>query len=267
MIKENYRNIFPFQIGTTSYIVPYKKDNLIRNANYLKSHFDKIQLLYFGKDYLFEVMAPSIIDELDRIKKESDIEYSIHLPADFSLLNGHKGALTESIDTIMNIMDKTSRLKINEYVLHIDAVDNGLDTYQKEKSKDLFAQVLESLNKKLASSMEKIFIENLSYDLTFFSDIIFEYSCNICMDIGHIFNSNQNFFEFIGTFFSKINLVHLHGFQKGKDHISMSKIDTGILGDIFKFLESYKGSLIIEVFNQMDLIESMKILKDRIIYI
>ncbi len=49
---KDYRNIFPFKIGTSSFVLHVKKDNIIRNIEFLKDSFDKIQLLLFGKDYL-----------------------------------------------------------------------------------------------------------------------------------------------------------------------------------------------------------------------
>ncbi len=84
---KDYRKAFPFSIGTTSYILPVEEDNLIRNAEFLSGKVDKVQLLFFGKNYLDEMLAPEIMTRLLEIKKDTGINYSVHLPLDLGFLD------------------------------------------------------------------------------------------------------------------------------------------------------------------------------------
>ena len=128
---KDYKNTFPFKIGTVSYIFPVKKDNLVTNVRRLEGSFNKIQLLYYGKDYLVDVISPAIIDELCRIKANSDIEFTVHMPIDLNLLDG-KDEQDESIDIVLNIINETSILNVQEYILHIDG-SNGCSNKEIKK--------------------------------------------------------------------------------------------------------------------------------------
>ncbi len=254
--------IFPFKVGTTSYIINAKKDNLIANIEYLKTRVSKVQLLLFGKNYLDELINDDYLKRLNDIRKSSGIEYTIHLPIDLNLMDDSPGNVEKSLNVIGFILDRTSCLGADEYILHIDYSDNfkykvvELNSENREK----FDLILQKIKSKFASCHEKILIENTAYDLSYFSDLIFEHGFNICMDIGHLFVSNLNFDDFVRVFGSKIKEIHLHGFRGKKDHLSLKKIKKDDLDHIMGFLKTYRKSLIIEVFNKKNLMESGKIL-------
>lgn len=259
----NYKNKFPFEIGTTSFIIPNEKDNLIENVQYLKNSFDKIQLLYFGKNYLNEVMGDAILKRLFDIKKESGIKYSIHLPLDLNLLD-LQARIDKNLEIIQMIFNKTFFLGIDEYILHIDCYKDF--KYRKVVLNDRIhcrmEKILIKLKIFLRENDKKILIENTSYDLNYFQDLIIKYNYNICMDIGHLFKHDLDFNKFLFSFKDRIQMFHLYGFKNGNDHISLNKTGKPVLTEVIKFLKNYKKSVIIEVFNQKDLIDSMKCLEN-----
>lgn len=253
---------FPFDIGTTSYIIHKKKNNLLENIKFLKDKFDKIQLLLFGRDYLDDLINDKNIDALIAYKEESGIDYIVHLPIDLDLMNESKEKFKNSLGVIDYIFNKTYKLNINEFILHIDRSDNFSykEIILNDESTNNYDFILSAIKERFKENYSKILIENTGYDLTFFKDTIIKHNFNICMDIGHLFINNFDFDFFINTFKERINEIHLHGFLKNIDHQSLKKIKEEILLKIFEYLKSYKNSLIIEVFNKKDLTESIKIL-------
>jgi hypothetical protein len=115
---KSYKNKFPFPVGSPSYILPVREDNLVANVKFLKDSFDLVQLLYFGKDYLDEVMSPRIISELRAIREESGIAYTVHLPSDLGLLN--PPPFNDALEVIERVMDATAPLAVEGYALHLD---------------------------------------------------------------------------------------------------------------------------------------------------
>ncbi len=255
---KNYKNIFPFKIGTTSYILHTQKNNIIKNINYLKHSFNKIQLLLFGKNYLDDFLNPEVLNALRKTKKDSSIEYSIHLPIDLDLLNNSEKQLEDSINIIVKIIEKTKFLNIKNYILHID---NNKKLVKLNKSNfDLFKNVCKKIKNRISNTY--LFnIENTAYDLTYFKEIIFEYGYSVCLDFGHLFNHNHDFDKFYSAFNKSINEIHVYGFMKEKDHLSLDKLDRNLLKIILNYLKKYNKSVIIEVFNKPNLKKSLNFLQ------
>jgi len=261
---ENYKNVFPFKLGTTSYILHKKNNNLLSNVTYLKDYFEVIQLLFFGKEYLDEVMSHNTLQQLHEIGQKSAVSYIIHLPLDLKLLDPRGRKVVESLNVTEKIIRETKFLDVYKYILHIDgcinlAYQTALNSRQ---TYFRFDSVLKDLAKRLENNTSKIAIENTDYDLTFYSDIIKKYGYSICMDIGHILRFNFDLEQFIKAFYNRIAVIHLHGCKNNKDHMSLKVIDTGMLTEIAQYVQNYNHALIIEVFNKRDLKDSLKRLAD-----
>lgn len=259
---KDYKKRLNFELGTTSYILHDKENNLIKNVDYLSKYFDKIQLLFFGKNYLQEVMSDYILSELIRIKKETGIKYCIHLPTDLSLLD--ESVINEGIQVIDNIINKTNNIGIEEYIIHVDKYLNN--TYPEieltEKNKLLFKNILEKIHNISKRTNTEILIENLSYDLMYFYDIIKSYNYKICLDIGHLIGYGHELDNYL-SISARISMLHIHGISDKKDHNSLSYIkDTKYEKNIISLINNFRGTVIIEVFNREDLEDSLSYLEN-----
>lgn len=250
---------FKFRLGTTSYIIPYKKDNIVRNVRYLTKYCDIIQLLFFSKDYLNEVMEDRIIYKLKRIKNENNVDYVIHLPIDLDLMNMDRNNIIDSLDIVEKIILKTKILKVKNFILHIDRFDNF--TYPKIennlKSRQIFEDNLIHFKNLEEKYDIKILIENTSYDLTYYSDLLLKYDFYICLDFGHLFLYDFNIIDFLKIFSNRVLLVHIHGVKCGKEHVDLNLNTTVNNQYILNFLKSFKHDVIIEVFNKKDFMGSL----------
>jgi len=256
-VMVSYKNRFPFKIGTTSFILPVKEESVVANVVYLKDSFDLVQLLFFGREYLDEVMSPKIIRDLKAIKDESGLRYTVHLPSDLELLNPSAAAMDESIGVIEKIMAETEILDVDGYVLHVDRLVKGSPSVDLDREQfNLFHRALDALSVKLANSAMNIYIENTNYDLTFFGSLIMRSRCSVCMDAGHITLHGHDYGRFIEVFQRKIRQVHLHGVSGGRDHQALTGLVAVSSGLFNHFLKDYTGSVIIEVYNLKDLVKS-----------
>jgi len=253
----SYKNRFPFKIGTTSFILPVKDESVVANVVYLKDSFDLVQLLFFGKEYLDEVMSTRIIRDLKAIKDESGLRFTVHLPSDLELLKPSDDHMEESLGIIEKIMMETEILDVDGYVLHVDKLVKGSPGVELDREHfNLFHKALDAISVRLGNSANNILIENTSYDLTFFSSLIVRSKCSVCMDAGHISLYNHDYGRFIEVFHRKIRQVHLHGVSNGRDHQALTGLDVVAAGLFGHFLKEYTGSVIIEVYNLKDLVKS-----------
>jgi len=261
---KSYKSRFPFSIGTTSYILPVKEDSLTANVRFLKDSFDLVQLLFFGRNYLDEVMSPQTIGNLKAVREETGLRYTIHLPADLELLNPAEDSMNESIDVMERIMSETEPLDVEGYILHVDALEHGSPRVELNRDQvSLFQRSLNAIANRFGTAAGNILIENTSYDLTYFSGTIMRNPCQICMDAGHFALYNHDAGRYIELFSSRIGQVHLHGVSDGRDHRMLTDLNTLSGSNVSLFLKKFTGPVIIEVYNLNDLMKSAEFLEKK----
>lgn len=254
---KSYKFHFPFKIAATSFILPVKEDNLVSNVKFLKDSFDTVQLLFFGREYLDEVMSPRIINELKAVGAETGLGYTVHLPADLELLQQSDVRLDESIGVIKRIIDETATLDVEGYVLHMDKLEKGSPAVELDQdSISLYKNALGAMTKRLGADARNILIENTTYDLTYFSGIIIKSGYHVCMDAGHLMMQDLDFGRFINIFGERIRQIHLHGLSGGRDHRAFAGLDEVTAAGISDFLKSFTGTAVLEVYNLDDLVKS-----------
>ncbi|MBN2160704.1 MAG: TIM barrel protein [Spirochaetes bacterium] len=253
---KSYKNRFPFAVGAPSYIIPVKADSVVANARFLAGFLDMVQLLLFGRDHLDEVMSPRIIRDLRKIGDDSGLRFTVHLPADLALLGASKEAALRSLDVIERILDATGVLGVEGYVLHVDSGPERVELTQSWREE--FSGVLGIMAERLGDAARDIYLENTSYDLMYFGDIVNDSPFPVCMDAGHLMFHGHDGERFMELFGSRIRQVHMHGVGGGKDHRAISAHDVRHLKFAGKLLMKMAGSLVIEVYNRGDLEQSLR---------
>ena len=258
---KSYKNAFPFPVGSPSYILPVREDNLLANVNFLKERLDLVQLLYFGRDHLDEVMSPRIIRGLRAFREDSGIAYTVHLPADLGLLN-RQGSRGDAVDVIERVMDATAPLGVEGYVLHLDLFDACVKTPAPgTEERAPFRDSLAAIAARLGERASLVFIENIGYDLAAFGDLVLESPFPVCMDAGHLYLNGHDADAFLRLFGARIRQVHLHGVAGGRDHRPVSELELGYVKRMMDFAGAGRVPLIVEVYNEEDLAASMEFME------
>lgn len=248
---KSYKNRFPFPVGAPSYIIPVKDDSVAANAKYLAGLFDMVQLLFFGRDHLDEVMSPRIIRDLKKIGDDTGLRFTVHLPADLRLLGATKQAMLDSIEVIERILEATANLGIEGYVLHVDGGAERVELSGEKRQ--AFAGLLGVMAKRLGDAAANIYLENISYDLAYFGDIINDGPFPVCMDAGHLLFHGHDLSKFMEVFGVRIRQVHLHGAAEGRDHRAISDSSFPNRNFVAELIMKVREPLVIEVYNQDDL--------------
>ncbi len=258
---KSYKKRFPFVLGAPSYVLPLEEDNLVSNVRFLKDRVDMVQLLYFGRDHLDDVMSPRVIGELDKIRGESGISYTVHLPLDLDMPASHREPARASIAVIERIVHDTTPLAVEGYVLHLDAINRGRhDGGSLEDTNALLRDSLSGIARALGDASELIYIENTASDLLRFREIIHDTPFQVCMDVGHLLHRGQDIRGFVEAFRTRIAQVHLHGVSGGRDHRSLAVFDGGTLKDIMRSIQDLAVPVIVEVYNYDDMESSLRTL-------
>ena len=237
-LPKSYKGIFPFKIGTTSFIYP---DGYVQNVKMLAPYLDEIEML------LFESTPNSLpsnheIKELFSLSKEFDFSYNIHLPLDISLGVKDSSMRHSAIETIKQVMDLTAPLSPTSYTLHLP--------YGESDTLCSFC-----FNSRIIS------IETLNYPFEWVEDILKEFNLSVCMDLGHLILYELDMKDVFNRYRNRISIIHLHGANENKDHQPLDLLSKSNLKAILRMLKQFMGTVSIEVFSFDHLNASLKYLE------
>jgi sugar phosphate isomerase/epimerase len=151
---------------------------------------------------------------------------------------------------------------VEGYILHVDRLERGVPRVDLDSEhSELFQRALEAMTDRLGEAAKNIYIENTTYDMTYFSAILMRNGFNVCMDAGHLSLHNHDFGRFAEVYGPRVRQVHLHGVAGGRDHQAFTGFDAVAEKCISRFLSGFTGAVIIEVYNLHDLIKSAEFIE------
>lgn len=260
--NDKLKGVFPFRLGTTSYIVP---DDMIANVELLSGQIDDIELLAMESDEISPLPSESHINRLREIACLDDLSYSVHLPLDIDPGNANPEKRRQSVGKIVRAIDRFKRLAPSAYILHLPK-DSALYDNLIPGWTEMTGKSIEEILSSTKLSPRNLCIETLDYPLSLVAGIIEEYDLSVCLDVGHLIRSGEDVMKCWTLWNQRIKVIHLHGVKKnGQDHCDISEMDASLREDIFRRMLSDKKTrriLTIEVFNKINLDKSLSTIKN-----
>lgn len=248
---------YPFRLATTSFIY---RAGYVENVRQLGPYFDEIELLFFesgGKD---SCPSEKLVDELRFLANEYDLTYNIHLPIDVAPGAPDGEQRKHALRIIMQFIRRTMPLSPTSFTLHLP--------YPMRSRRTAFiTDWRAALNRFLSELLEVhvepdlICIENLDYPLEWIVELIERYDLKICFDIGHMLVQKQALEPFYRIHKDRIKLIHLHGVRDTRDHLALDCLDERNRESVLKILQSFSGTVSLEVFSRADLEHSLAFLE------
>jgi sugar phosphate isomerase/epimerase len=252
--------IYPFRLGTTSYIVP---DDILPNARYLAGKVRDIELILFEvDDGPNNLPSTQVIGELREIASDHDLTYTVHLPLDLKL--GEDGsARDQSLVKAKRVIDCTRLLDPWAYVLHLDgrAVRTSTDAELIRRWQNRSVRALEIVSE-WAGSADRLAVENLeTYPLDFIQPVLDRIPVSRCVDVGHLWLDGHDPIPYLRAALPRTRVVHLHGID-GRDHRSLAFMPREDVHAVLDELRraNYSGVLTLEIFSEEDFISSMEVI-------
>jgi sugar phosphate isomerase/epimerase len=255
-LPKSYKGMFPFKIGTTSFIYP---DSYVQNVKILAPYLDEIELI------LFESTPNSLpsnheIKKLFSLSNEYDLSYNIHLPLDISLGAPDFSIRHFAIETIKQVMDLTASLSPTSYTLHLPYGETDFENERIKRWKELTYHSMDTLCH-FGFNSRIISIETLNYPIEWVEDILIDFNLSVCMDLGHLILYGFDMKNVFDRFKNRISIIHLHGANGSRDHQSLDLLSKSNLKTILQMLKQFKGIVSIEVFSYEYLNASLKYLE------
>ena len=260
--------MYPFRLGTTSYIIP---DDILPNVRFLADKVQDVQLVLFEvDDGPNNLPSRGVVAELAALADAHALTFTVHLPLDLRL-----GAEGEEADITLvkarRVIDCTLPLHPWAYVLHLDGRElrdpsgGGFPpegTPEVKAWQERSARALEIVGG-WAGGLEKLAVENLeNYPPGFILPVLDRASVSRCVDVGHLWLDGHDPIPHLRQALPRTRVVHLHGVA-GRDHQSLAHAPAERLHPVIRTLvqENYPGVLTLEVFNEDDFHSSMAALE------
>jgi len=234
--------LWPFRLGTTSYIVP---DDIIPNVRYLAGKVEDIELVLFESDEFSNLPSPEDMKRLAGLAAEHALTYSVHLPLDVYLGNGDRKERERSVGKCRRIVELTRDLPKSAYVMHFEA-GPGVDI--NAMSSDGVRRFVDALHESTALLLActdeppaSFCAENLNYPFELVFSVIEEAGLSVTLDVGHIEYYGFPLGEYLQRYLPRTKVLHMHGTLDGKDHNSLQHMRPEALGQVIAALAGDEG--------------------------
>jgi len=249
--------VYPFRLGTTSYILP---DDILPNVRYLAGRVRDIELVLFEvDDGPSNLPSASVIRELNAISRDHDMSYTVHLPLDLRL--GDDGDEQHvSLIKARKVIDCTCALDPWAYVVHLDGreVHGAHDAARFDAWAERCVRALELVGA-WAGGIERLAVENLdTYPPEHITPVLEKIAVSRCVDIGHLWLESHDLADFLPTWLPRTRVIHAHGIAE-RDHKSLAHVPEAELDSVLNMLlqADYRGVVTVEVFGEEDFDTSM----------
>lgn len=257
-LAKSYKGVFPFKIGTTSFIYP---DDYIPNVMMLGPYVDEIELLLFESQGADVLPSRTVIKSLCRLAAEFDLSFNVHLPTDISISDPDRTRQDHAVQMMIRVMELVRPLESSALILH---VPYGEESYEDRSVANWRNRVQRNLAKikTAAGKQDIIAIETLDYPLGLLEDILLDLDLMICLDLGHLMVYDHDIVKVFDKYSYKTPVLHLHGVEKDRDHTSLDRLPEKLASDVLQVLKRFNGVVSLEVFSFENLTSSLKFLED-----
>jgi len=253
-LSKSYKGVFPFNIGTTSFIYP---DDYVPNVKMLGPYMENIELLLFESNHTDAIPSKQVIGELASLAKDFNLTYNVHLPTDISISSRDPQQQSIAVETIVRVVESVAPLFPTTLTLHVPYNEASLD---EDDVKSWQERALKNLNKILANGTpgQLISIENLDYPFEILAPIISELDLGVCLDFGHLIIHKYDIQRFYRRNSDKISIIHLYGVDQNHYHRGLNRLAPEFIDPVLGILKKFKGSVSLEVFSFDSLDASLK---------
>jgi sugar phosphate isomerase/epimerase len=256
-LSKSYKGVFPFSIGTTSFIYP---DDYVPNVKMLGPYLENIELLLFESQHTDALPSKQVIGELAILAKDYNLNYNVHLPTDISISSRSSEQQRNAVETIVRVVERVTPLSPTTLTMHIPFDEHSLDGDTLKKWRE---RVIQNLTKILANGTpgHLISVENLDYPFELLAPIISELDLSVCLDCGHLILHGDDLHSFFNTYTAQTAIIHLYGVEQNHFHGPLDRLPEKFIVPTMRLLAKFKGTVSLEVFSYSHLDASLKFME------
>jgi sugar phosphate isomerase/epimerase len=256
-LSKSYKGVFPFSIGTTSFIYP---DDYVPNIKMLGPYLENIELLLFESRHTDALPSRQVISELACLGADFNLTYNVHLPTDISISSRDPQQQKEAVDTILRVAERVAPLSPTTLTLHVPYEENSFEPDTVESWRE---RVIKNMGTLLAGGIpgRHFSVENLDYPLELLAPVIAELDLSVCLDCGHLILQGDDLLTFFNTYSDHTAIIHLYGVEQNHYHGPLDQLSRKLIPPTMDLLAQFRGKVSLEVFSFAHLEASLMFLE------
>jgi sugar phosphate isomerase/epimerase len=256
-LNKSYKGVFPFSIGTTSFIYP---DDYVTNVKMLGPYLENIELLLFESQHTDALPSEHVIEELAGLAADYNLAYNVHLPTDISISSRDSHQQKIAVDTMTRVAERVAPLSPTTLTLHVPYNENSFEIKTVESWQE---RVIKNLGKILANGIpgRDFSVENLDYPFEILAPIIAELDLTVCLDYGHLMLQGDEIHAFYDTYAANTTMIHIYGIHDNGYHGALDRLTENSMISLTRLLAKFDGMVSLEVFSHAHLEASLKFLE------
>ena len=250
-MMKSYKNKFPFQVTVPSWLYP---EGYLENVSRVAPYVDGVELLFFEGE-AGSLPESSVWEGLLALKEEHGLSYNIHMPIDENLASLDSMERERAIGAHLHLFDLCRVLTPETHTIHLQRPEGASVDRWTSAAKESLGVLADSCDASLFT------VETLDDSLFSLAETIESHGFYVCLDLGHLIHYGLPVEETIERFASLCRMVHLHGVAGGKDHRSLTEMDSRLFSLLLPFLSNYSHTLSMEIFKAAPCFESIAFLE------
>jgi sugar phosphate isomerase/epimerase len=246
-----------FRLGVTSYVYPA---DILPNVRSLAPRVDDIELVFFESADASNLPAPADVAALCELADAHGLTYTVHFPIDRKLGSESRAERSGALDMILRLVDLTRPLAPHGYIVHVEGLDRRADAARvaawQADARPLLGRICAA-----AGDPRRVCIENLDYPFAWCDPFLAAHDAAVCLDIGHLWQSGQDWRAETARLLPRTRVVHLYGTGEGTGHYSLDRTAPGLLREVVAALGGFSGVLTLETFGYDETRSSIERLK------
>ncbi|MBI5062960.1 MAG: alanine racemase [Desulfatitalea sp.] len=257
-LPQSFKRRFPFRLSVPSFIYPA---DYVTNVQRLGAYVDEIELLLF-ESRVENLPSADEIERLAALALEMHITYNIHLPIDLDVGGAHPESCRQALARLAAVLERVRPLSPTTHTLHLAYKDEDHSPASIARWQARTLSAMAALLRDTAIPPGQISIETLDYPPAWFAPLVSQLDLAVCLDAGHIVRHGLDLQSTLALFSQRITICHLHGVDRGKDHLSLDKLAPEPRKILRRFLQNFRGSVSLEVFAFDRLRDSLRCMAD-----
>ncbi|RJQ76849.1 MAG: hypothetical protein C4519_14125 [Desulfobacteraceae bacterium] len=259
VLKRCFKKRFAFRLSAPSFIYPA---GYAENVAALGPFVDEIELLLF-ESRPDSWPSRSVINQLMALAGRHDLSFNIHLPLDLELGAADRTRRSHDTRRLIEIVKWVRPLPTSLYTLHLDFRENDPNPSVIQAWQGRTLRSLDRLLHATSLAPQRIGIETLDYPPEWFTPIVDRLNLSVCVDTGHVLRYGFNLKDMLTQFGGRLEMIHLHGATHDQDHLALDRLAPPARTLLQAFLQSFHGTVSVEVFNferlqiSLDVLERM----------
>ncbi|MBL8024878.1 MAG: sugar phosphate isomerase/epimerase [Fibrobacteres bacterium] len=246
-----------FRLGCTSYVYP---DTMLSNVEQCAGLFDDIEMIFFESEGVNNWPTAQEIDKMADILKQKSTTVTIHFPIDSMAGSEEDKERASFCEQALKLVAHTAPLDPFAYILHLEGVDRNASHHVMLEWRKRTRDISQALLGCTKVDPAKVAVENLNYPWEWNQIPARESGFSFCLDFGHFCRYGVDWRKPFRMLLPETRVIHLHGWNGEKDHVSLEEHDRKDLEELAIILKrEFSGVVSLELFETKAVFDSKKL--------